>query len=192
MHRAHAVRTRAVTVAGATILSFAMAGSALASPGVSSAGAALAEIRAATARFHDVANALAAGYIPVSPCEERPGVGGMGVHYVNPALASNLAIDAFAPELLLYAPSGDGPRLVGVEYFSVALANTDSGPRPWFGTQAPPLGFFNPAPTVLGQTFNGPMPGHGPSMPWHYDLHVWVWQANPAGTFTPWNPTISC
>ena len=29
-------------------------------------------------------------------------------------------------------------------------------------------------------------------MPPHYDLHVWVWQANPAGIFAPFNPNVSC
>jgi hypothetical protein len=29
-------------------------------------------------------------------------------------------------------------------------------------------------------------------MPEHYDLHAWVWQANPAGMFAAWNPTVSC
>jgi hypothetical protein len=29
-------------------------------------------------------------------------------------------------------------------------------------------------------------------MPIHYDLHVWVWDHNPSGMFTQWNPTVSC
>ena len=46
--------------------------------------------------------------------------------------------------------------------------------------------------SVLGQTFDGPMPGHNPQMPWHYDLHAWVVESNPAGTFSMFNPSISC
>ena len=41
-------------------------------------------------------------------------------------------------------------------------------------------------------TFDGPMPGHNPSMPWHFDLHAWLWAENPAGTFAMFNPTLSC
>ena len=45
----------------------------------------LAAVRAATAKYHNVAAAEAAGYVPVSPCEELPGQGAMGVHYLCPA-----------------------------------------------------------------------------------------------------------
>ena len=184
-------RSATLVAAGALLLTLAMSGAAAAAPGAKG-GASLAEIRQATARFQDPAAAIAAGYLPVSPCETRPGAGGMGAHYLNPALAQDLSSDPLAPELLLYAPAGDGLRLVGVEYFSVALAITESGPVPWFGANPPPLGFFNPAPSVLGRTFDGPMPGHGAQMPWHYDLHVWIWQGNPAGIFEAWNPTVHC
>ncbi len=132
----------------------------------------LAELRQATAKYHDVGRALADGYIPVSGCEALPGVGAMGIHYLNPGLASDLTVDPLAPEVLLYAPSGDGLRLVGVEYFVASVGQ--------------------PTPTVLGQTLDGPMAGHSPGMPEHYDLHAWVWQANPAGMFSAWNPSLSC
>ena len=68
-----------------------------------------------------------------APARRLPGVGGMGVHYLNPGFAADLSSDPAAPEILLYAPTKDGWRLVGVEYFSVALAVTDAGPAPWFG-----------------------------------------------------------
>lgn len=149
-------------------------------------------VAAATARYQAVAQAVHDGYAQASPCEQSP-AGGMGFHYVNQALASDLAVDPLRPEVLLYAPGNDGTlRLVGVEYFVAALANTPTGPAPWFGPTPPPAGFFNPAPTLFGQTFDGPMAGHGPGMPWHYDLHVWIWERNPAGIFAPWNPRVHC
>ena len=40
--------------------------------------------------------------------------------------------------------------------------------------------------------FDGPMEGHSPVMPRHYDLHVWVWHHNPSGMFSMWNPNVSC
>lgn len=184
-------RNATLVAMGSLLLTLVMSGATVAAPGAKG-GPSLAAIRQATARFHDPAAAIAAGYIPVSPCETLPGVGGMGVHYLNPGLAADLTSDPLAPELLLYVPSGKGWRLVGVEYFSVALANTNSGPAPWFAAGPPPNGFFNPAPSVLGRTFDGPMAGHNPQMPWHYDLHVWIWKGNPAGIFEAWNPKVRC
>ncbi len=40
--------------------------------------------------------------------------------------------------------------------------------------------------------FDGPMLGHAPGMPIHYDLHVWVWRHNPSGTFNEYNPNVRC
>ena len=153
----------------------------------------LQAIRAAIGAYHSYSVAEAAGYsMAGEPCVESPD-GGMGYHAVNRALAGDLVSNALQPEILLYAPRANGNLdLVGVEYFQIALANTADGPRPWFDAAPPPLGFVTTNPVVLGQQFNGPMPGHNPQMPWHYDLHVWVLDENPAGIFAIWNPAISC
>ena len=45
---------------------------------------------------------------------------------------------------------------------------------------------------VLGVPFDGPMPEHAPGMGWHYDLHVWFWEDNPAGLFVPFNTAVTC
>jgi hypothetical protein len=47
-------------------------------------------------------------------------------------------------------------------------------------------------PSLWGRPFDGPMTGHDPGMPVHYDLHVWLYDSNPAGVFAPWNPSVSC
>jgi hypothetical protein len=146
---------------------------------VSATGSAAAPVqgeaaaRAATVQYQDVEVAKADGYIPVSPCEELPGVGAMGYHYLNPELASDDKIVPTKPELLLYVPDGDGLRLAGVEYF---MAEAVAKKRP----------------TVFGRPFDGPMDGHSPEMPRHFDLHFWVWDENPAGITAPWNPALSC
>lgn len=155
----------------------------------------LAALRHATAAFRAVEVAVAAGYAEpdAAACVEAPGLGAMGVHSVNFGLASDLVIDPLRPEVLLYLPkAGGGFRLVGVEYFEVALVLAPGGPAPWFSTSPPPYPFFNPAPSVFGQTFDGPMAGHEPGMPWHYDKHVWIWAPNPNGDFAPFNPRLSC
>jgi hypothetical protein len=147
----------------------------------------LAEVRRATAKYHRVEVALADGYVADPVCVASP-AGGMGIHYVNRSLNSDQNLDITQPEVLLYEPMKNGKlRLVAVEYFVPALA----GGAPWF-PQTPPLGQFAPSPSLFGQTFDGPMPGHNPFMPWHYELHVWIWKNNPAGMFAEFNPTVQC
>ncbi len=132
----------------------------------------LAAARKATARYHDVSRAIADGYVPAQHCVGVPGVGGMGYHYVNPSLARDLALDPLRPELLLYAPTANGLKLVGVEYFVAAVGQS--------------------SPVLFNRPLDGPMAGHEPGMPTHYDLHVWLWQANPNGIFAALNPNVSC
>ena len=131
-----------------------------ADPGVQSE---LAQVRRATAQYHNVDNALADGYFRASPC-----VPGMGYHYLNPALNGTTAL---APNVLLYAPSGNGNlKLVGVEY--VVFSETLTVP-----------------PTMFGQTFIGPMT-HG--LPRHFERHVWIWLGNSDGIFSQTNDKVSC
>jgi len=153
----------------------------------------LQAVRAAVAEYHSFDQAVADGYSAAGePCVSSP-AGTMGIHAVNPSILGSGQIDALRPPILLYLPRADGSlRLVAVEYLAVALANTADGPVPWFGADPPPDGFFTPAPSVLGQSFNGPMPGHNAHMPWHYDLHAWVIEQNPAGVFAQFNPALSC
>lgn len=150
-------------------------------------------IRSAVAPYHNYANAVAAGYsVGQEPCVSSP-AGTMGIHAPNVGILASGVNDPLRPPILIYLPRADGTLgLIAVEYWHIALANTSNGPTPWFGAEAPPLGFFNPAPSLLGQTFDGPMAGHNPQMPWHYDLHAWVIENNPAGTYAQWNPSISC
>lgn len=155
----------------------------------------LQAVRAAAARYHSYDQAVADGYsVAGEPCIAEPGRGAMGIHAPNPSLIGPWVPDPLEPSILLYLPRADGSlRLVGVEYMTVALANTESGPAPWFDPQEPPPGgFITPRPSLFGQPFDGPMPGHNPSMPWHYDLHVWIYDENPAGTFAQFNPALSC
>ena len=82
----------------------------------------LQPIRVATAKYHNIATALANGYVPFVDingvsCIAEPGMGGMGVHFVNPALIQDPAIDPRQPEALVYAPERDGTlRLAALEY----------------------------------------------------------------------------
>ncbi len=166
-----------LTVAAMT----ALAGVALAATGNTDpdVNKGLAEVRQATAKYHNVSNALADGYQPTEHCVAVPGLGGMGYHYTNPALIGDPSVDPSKPEVLLYAPKPNGTlKLVAVEYL-VVDADQD-------------LSTDGDRPNLFGVPFNGPMAGHEPGMPIHYDLHVWIFKGNPNGVFADFNPKVSC
>ncbi|HKZ31771.1 MAG TPA: hypothetical protein VJ648_05380 [Vicinamibacteria bacterium] len=140
--------------------------------------------RAATARYQDVSVALQEGFVADPVCVSSP-LGTMGVHYVNPS-RSDARVTAGEPEILLYLPEGGRMRLVAIEY-SMPIAQNG---QPYFGATPP----TNPGttPVLFGQSFDGPMAGHGPAQPWHFDLHVWIWAENPAGRFAQFNAQLRC
>jgi hypothetical protein len=167
-------------ILGALFVSTVTAATALACDDGEAVRSALIEARQGTGKYHDIRRALADGYIRVSECVEAPGVGAMGYHYLNPALAADPAIDPRKPEVLLYAPKARGRlRLVGVEYFK-ADADQDTSTD-------------DDRPALAGVVaFDGPMEGHSPGMPIHYDLHAWIWNRNRNGTFAQFNPDVRC
>jgi hypothetical protein len=137
------------------------------------------QVRRATRAYRNVEVAEAAGYAPISPCVEDPKYGGMGIHYENRALVEDGVLDPLRPEVLVYQPTWSGTlRLGAVEYLEVDADQNlaTDGDRPW----------------MFGLPFDGPMLGHSPGMPIHYDLHAWLFRANPAGTFAMWNPRVHC
>jgi hypothetical protein len=83
----------------------------------------LAGARAATARYHDPDAAIADGYVNVgsNPAE------GEAVEFVNFGLV-DCTLDALHPEALRYVASGNGLRLVAVEY-SIPMACTATPPE---------------------------------------------------------------
>lgn len=147
----------------------------------------LAPVRAATAKYHDVNVALADGYQPGGPCTAVPGLGGMGIHFINFDRAF-APINANEPTVVLFEPTNDGLKLVAVEYVQFIFQDG----RPYTDSAPPRPESIPPAPQLFGQTFDGPMPGHFPGMPWHFDFHVWIWKHNPNGMFTDFNPNVKC
>ncbi|WP_158850721.1 hypothetical protein [Saccharothrix deserti] len=137
----------------------------------------LIAVQEATARFHSVHEAVAAGYLPTNEC-----VPGMGYHWVNPALfepPGESRLDLRKPEVLLYERTARGGlRLTGVEYL---WSDADQDLRT-----------DNDRPSLFGVPFVGPMEGHGPGMPKHYELHAWVWKYNANGLFAQENPKVTC
>lgn len=145
----------------------------------------LAQVRAATAKYHRVAEAVADGYELgwvngsgnriVAGCVSSPAAGAMGYHYFNAALMADNAVDELEPEVLVYAPSPDGLKLVAVEW---VVRSAQSNPP---GVSTPP--------SVLGMDMHILVPPPGPAF---YLTHAWVWADNPAGMFADFNPDISC
>ena len=128
----------------------------------------LQAVRRETARFHSTRQALTAGFQPDDHCVESP-LGGMGMHWANPGRVDP-AFEPLRPEVMLYRPGPNGqPKLVAVEYIVIDVGQ--------------------PAPTFDGHPFDvGGTPVPVP----HWSLHVWLYQDNPSGMFTPFNPTVSC
>ena len=118
------------------------------------------------------------GYLASPTCIDMPGTGGLGYRYVKPSYLADGAVNLSKPEGLVYVPTARGLRLGAVEYLAVD-ADQD------LGTDAD-------RPKLLGQPFDGPMPGRDATMPVHYELHVWGFIGNPAGVFATFNPRVTC
>ena len=135
----------------------------------------LAQLRAATADFHNLENAQVAGYglVPgLDHCFDNPGVGAMGYHYINTDILDT-TVDPLKPEAIVYAPGPNGQlKLAAVEFIVPAEA--------WEAERNPDL------PSIYGQSY------HLNESLGVYVLHAWIWKNNPSGMFEDWNPKVSC
>jgi hypothetical protein len=156
----------------------------LAATGIAVAAGAFDGAKSSTARFHDLDQAVAAGYsVKVADlagieCIEDPaGTGTMGVHMLNPALLFDEGvIDAEQPELLVYEPRNNGTlKLVALEYLVLA--------EDWQGATKPAL---------FGKEFDTTEAGNRYGLPKFYALHAWIWKPNPSGILHAWNPRVDC
>lgn len=124
----------------------------------------LAQARAATAKYHDLAQALADGYINIDVF-----VPGQGFHYLKPSLLDG-QFEIDKPELLVYAlnPQEQTLRLVAVEY-AVPISLS----------AAAPAGFSGEADVWDTNEEFG-----------LWTLHSWIWLKNPHGVFADINPRV--
>lgn len=125
----------------------------------------LALARRGTAKYHDIAQAEADGYVNINIYES-----GEGLHYVNFALVDG-TFDPEHPEVLLYAPVPHENRmeLVAVEY--VVPLNLSSGA---------PAGFTGDA-----DVWRENSEGLG-----LWELNAWIWLHNSEGIFAFHNPRV--
>lgn len=146
----------------------------------------LAATRAALAKYQDPIAAVRDGYLSTVACIDYPKGGGgmgemsykpgaMGVHFLNASFIGP-KLDSLKPQVLIYEPSGNSLRLVAAEWFV-------------------PTALAKEAPEIFGRKLDGPMEGHAPVLPpelHHWDLHVWLWKANPNGVMESTNSAVSC
>ena len=169
----------AVTVAALSVMGLGFALSAQAKDDV------LKAVHTVTARYNSVAQAEKDGYGKFYVCTEQPGVGTMGQHFVKGSLVGDGVADPLHPEALVYEPQANGGyKLVALEWVIPAPGAPSTAPTP----------------TVLGIHMNwrpGPenadnLPANRFGLPNFYELHYWLYKPNPIGTFSDWNPTVSC
>lgn len=123
----------------------------------------LQQVRAATARYRQIKNAIKDGYVDINAV-----VPGMGYHYMKESLVDS-KFELRNPELLVYDKLEDGSfELVAVEY-AVPTALSPNAPEGFTGTKD--VWERNDA---VGMWF----------------LHAWVWLYNPAGVFNSTNPLV--
>lgn len=121
----------------------------------------LQQVRAATARYRDINNAIKDGYSNINV-----DIPNMGHHFMKVSLVDG-TFDMRHPEILVYNGLETGnPELVAVEY-AVPL----SFPMPEGFTGSDDVWTAVPGPNIWG-------------------LHAWVWKYNPAGVFNWTNPTV--
>jgi hypothetical protein len=143
----------------------------------------LGDVRAATARYNSLTVAKAHKYAILKDkdgiaCIDNPGVGAMGVHYVNGDLVGTTAVNPLKPEALVYEPQKNGRlSLVAVEYVTFQAQ--------WDATHKAP-------PSLFGHRFMLTPDGNRFGLPAFYSLHAWIWKHNPDGTFAMWNPIVHC
>jgi hypothetical protein len=125
----------------------------------------LEDVRRTTARFFDVAQAEAEGYVDIGVFFPN-----MGWHYLKPDLLDS-KFEATQPELLVYAddPCGGPRHLVAVEY-AVPLELSKFAPAGFAGVSD--VWTANTAFQL-------------------WTLHAWVFEFNPDGVFAAYNPRVA-
>lgn len=124
------------------------------------------QLKAATSQYEDINVALNQGFFDASGY-----VPNMGHHYILPPRFED-GFDLLNPEILLYAPDGNG----GMEFVAVEFGMVVPDPE---NPGTPPEGFT------------------GDLDEWHFNhelsqwqLHVWIARENPDGIFAAQNPTL--
>ena len=142
-------------------------------------GALVKAVREATEPYRKVSKAIQDGYGLLFGCVSGGDYGAMGLHFVNGSrVFDNGELDVTRPEIVIYEPLPNGRvRITGADYLVIAAD--------WDAKHSGP-------PELMGQLFHLFESPNRFGLPAFYTLHVWAWKDNPNGTFTNWNPAVSC
>lgn len=125
----------------------------------------LAQARRGTAKYHDIEQAIADGYVDFNLY-----IPGEGFHYLNASLLDG-TFDPAHPEMLLYSPvpGEDRLELAGVEYLVPLSLSSEA-----------PAGF-------TGDADQWRLDAEGFGL---WELNAWIWLHNPEGIFGHDNPRV--
>jgi hypothetical protein len=138
---------------------------------------ALDMVKASVTAYTDVNAAITAGYglVPgLDYCFNNPGVGGMGIHYINTNILDT-STDPLKPEAMVYQKDANGNLTLGAVEWIVPTAAWDA--------EAPSADIV---PEVMGHKM------HRDDTLGVYMLHAWIFKNNPSGVFADWNPDVTC
>jgi len=135
-------------------------------------------VRENTEKYKDVKAAEAAGYKLTFGCVTGDDFGAMGLHYVNFPLVQKGELDPTQPQIIIYEPTPDGPKLIGADFLVMAADWDAKHPMD------PPI--------LMGQIFHYFESPNRFGLPAFYTLHVWAWKENPKGAFVNWHPNVNC
>lgn len=139
----------------------------------------LKSLRASHARYNDIANAIADGYVlgyngAAAGCVFHPTMGAMGYHYFRYDKMEDPTIDEEDPEVLVYHMR-DGELKLGAVEWVVPKALWEAA-----GNTLPPVIHEHHTMHIINFTLN-----------W-YIAHAWIFVNNPSGTYADWNPDVHC
>lgn len=148
-------------------------------------------LRGATEKYQDVDLALADGFIQAS--EHVPN---MGAHFIHPARSLDGVFDPAKPEILMYTTDAElGWRLVGTSFVLPREQVGDDHPQTFAGSldnwhvhyslcTGPTAFSRSTTPQECSEEGNIWVPSYG------WMIHAWVWDENPMGVFSMWNPSV--
>jgi hypothetical protein len=184
------------TALAALVLALITATGAPAAPSASAPDEVVAEVRRATARYLDIANARADGYVQASGMEARH-----GYHFVQPAAQARAvatgALDLSQPPVLLYVERGGIWQLAGVEYALPSVPSSSPLPASAWHRHEASCHYrdFREIAAASARECPARHPQSGEIfVGWHPALataHVWAWYPNPDGPFAETNAYLA-
>ena len=184
------------TALAALVLVLTVVPAAVAAPSPTAPDDLVAEVRRATARYLDIANARADGYVQASGMEARH-----GYHFVHPtaqarALATG-SLDLSQPPVLLYVERAGVWQLAGVEYALPSVPSASPVPTSAWHRHEASCHYrdFREIAAASARECPARHPQSGEIfVGWHPALataHVWAWYPNPDGPFAETNAYLA-